>query len=174
MKCSTADRHLFPGPLTLAALSGRDRRSCYAVALRARSDRRARVVRGVRRDDHHAQPLAQRAFYRDAVGHADGPAHGDAVGRPRHRVLRARSPAAVGVHVDGAGFGTASEERILSRMRALFAAVAPDGLFNMTLSARTRPSAVTDTGIEQGVVVVDARVRVDRRGSFQSNIGRAR
>ena len=80
----------------------------------------------------------------------------------------------VGVHVDGAGFGTASEERILSRMRALFAAVAPDGLFNMTLSARTRPSAVTDTGIEQGVVVVDARVRVDRRGSFQSNIGRAR
>lgn len=49
-------------------------------------------------------------------------------------------------HVDGAGAGTTSEDRVLSRMRALFGAIAPPGLFNVTSNAKARPSSVSITG----------------------------
>lgn len=52
----------------------------------------------------------------------------------------------VAAPIAGAGAGSTSEERILSRLRALFTAIAPADLFNVASRARARPSSVSIAG----------------------------
>ncbi len=58
----------------------------------------------------------------------------------------------VAAHVDAAGTGATVDERILSRLRALFAADAPPGLFNVTRGVLARPRAAR---VDGDLVTVD-------------------
>ena len=54
--------------------------------------------------------------------------------------------APVAVHVAGAGSGATAEARIRSRLDSLFTTAAPNGLFNVALTARATPSSVRIDG----------------------------
>lgn len=58
---------------------------------------------------------------------------------------RDRLPPVAG-HIDAAGQGSTPEARVLARLKALFSATAPAGLFNTTASVKARPRAVTISG----------------------------
>lgn len=52
----------------------------------------------------------------------------------------------VAAHVDGAGRGPTAEARILARLRALYEARAPAGLYNAVAPTKARPQVVTVSG----------------------------
>ncbi|HEY6957537.1 MAG TPA: Gmad2 immunoglobulin-like domain-containing protein [Candidatus Limnocylindria bacterium] len=58
---------------------------------------------------------------------------------------RDRLPPVAG-HVDAAGQGTTTESRILSRLSALYGAVAPSPLFNVAANTKARPKSVKVAG----------------------------
>jgi hypothetical protein len=61
----------------------------------------------------------------------------------------------VAAHVDGAAAGVTSVARTLARMRALFVAPAPAGLFNAALSSLARPLSAD---VADDVVTIDFAV----------------
>jgi hypothetical protein len=61
----------------------------------------------------------------------------------------------VAAHVDGAAAGVTSVARTLARMRALFVARAPAGLFNAALSSLARPLSAD---VADDVVTIDFAV----------------
>lgn len=67
----------------------------------------------------------------------------------------------VGVHVPGAGAGATPDDRIRSRLAALFVTPAPSGIFNTALAASARPAGVS---VDAGLAVVDFNVPGDLWG----------
>jgi hypothetical protein len=76
----------------------------------------------------------------------------------------------VGAHVVGAGTGATAEQRIRSRLDALFVASAPAGLFNVARTLKVRPSTVT---VDAADAVVDFAVPNDDWGTAGSSGTRA-
>ncbi|MEX2047626.1 MAG: Gmad2 immunoglobulin-like domain-containing protein [Chloroflexota bacterium] len=71
----------------------------------------------------------------------------------------------VGAHVAGAGSGATAEERIRSRLDALFTAAAPAGLFNVAPTVKARPASVV---VGAPFTVVDFTVPNDDWGAAGS------
>lgn len=71
----------------------------------------------------------------------------------------------VGVHVAGAGTGASAEQRIRSRLDALFVASAPAGLFNVARTVKARPARVA---VESSYAFVDFTVPNDNWGTAGS------
>jgi len=71
----------------------------------------------------------------------------------------------VGVHVVGAGVGATAEQRIRSRLDALFTASAPVGLFNVARAVKARPAKVS---VDPRYALVDFTVPNDDWGTAGS------
>ena len=76
----------------------------------------------------------------------------------------------VAVHVTGAGAGATAEQRIRTRLEALFTAAAPVGLFNVVRSAKAHVSTVVVSG---DLATIDFSVPADDWGTAGSTGTRA-